>query len=139
MSPPNSYAYRRSLSTLSWINDWPLYISVDVKNAYEIVDVTTLESIFALIHIHSDLISLDIQIPIRRKLILAEETTAVYNDTLQSCILSPVLFSIYTQFLHSRVSNGINIFQYADDILVISAGLWKWGLHCYLDSGLMNL
>lgn len=57
-----------------------------------------------------------------RKLTKLSHHASKNNCLLQGCVLSPVLFNICTASIHKKYLKKVEIFQYADDFLIIDTG-----------------
>lgn len=63
---------------------------------------------------------MDIQFLLKRTLTLGNETTEISSGLPQGSCLSPTLFNIYTSQLHEINDTQTQLFQFADDLAIIS-------------------
>lgn len=126
----NYFAYRRHRSTNSCFNQL-FYTSpsrADIKSlfsAYALMGGYVLlveRDIRYRAELPSDIIPWMWKIICKRKLVLCGHQVSINNGLIQRCVLSPVLFNIYTSALHEKRSNKVEIFQYADDSLIVVTG-----------------
>lgn len=132
--PPRSYAYRKHVSTSTCINDIlhtintskekndkVIVLSMDVSKAYECVDINYLKMILIEINIPLQIRLWIINFLCKRTLCMGNSTLNIYNGIPQGSCLSPTLFNLYTIGLHGLADENTNIFQYADDFILLVA------------------
>ncbi|CAD7081494.1 unnamed protein product [Hermetia illucens] len=100
----------------------PIAVIVDFTNAFELVDIDILSEILTNIRTPIELHSWIINFLSNRTLTLNTMQTVVNNGLPQGSCLNPTLFNLYTAELH-KISDAQNqIFQFADDCLLLTSG-----------------
>lgn len=130
--PSRSYAYRKHVSTSTCINDIlhtinickerndkVLVLSMDVSKAYECVDICCLRTILHELNIPKQIRTWIINFLCKRTLIIGNSRLNIYNGIPQGSCLSPTLFNLYTLGLHGISDNNTDLFQYADDFILL--------------------
>lgn len=110
-------------------NQYMLAIFVDIKGAYDSVDLKQLSIQMKRIGIHNIIVKWIVEYFRERSIrVRVEESIddlpfTVYKGIPQGSILSPILYIIYTLLFDERFRNGeIKILQYADDIVLYITG-----------------
>ncbi|XP_058987128.1 probable RNA-directed DNA polymerase from transposon BS isoform X3 [Musca domestica] len=130
--PARSFAYRKSRSTSTCLNEFlhrvallkannykVLVLSLDINNAYNCVRVDILGQILRKLNFNVSIVNWIINFLSKRILRLGDKEVVVKNGLPQGSCLSPLLFNIYTANLHKLEDNKTLIFQYADDFLLM--------------------
>ncbi|XP_036340383.1 Down syndrome cell adhesion molecule-like protein Dscam2, partial [Rhagoletis pomonella] len=133
--PERSYAYRKGKSAAMCINDFlhkvaslkhagkkALVLTLDISNAYNCVTLGKLQSLLGNFEIPDTYIKWIIDFFGKRILHLGKESIIIEDGLPQGSCLSPLLFNLYTKELHSIGDSGTDIYQFADDFLILSHG-----------------
>lgn len=105
-------------------NEYLACFFVDLKGAYDSVDLDILESKLNLIGISKKVSSNIVQIFRNRKIYIRDHINTLHGPRIvnrglpQGAVLSPLLFNVYTLDLHILFDENIRIIQYADDICI---------------------
>ncbi|XP_075165290.1 uncharacterized protein LOC142237772 [Haematobia irritans] len=131
--PHRSYAYQKHKSAASCVNDLLHSISVykekgektiimtlDVSTAYECVDINILTNIMLNLNFPQHIIAWIHSFLSRRTLIMGKNSIDIFNGIPQGSCLSPTLFNIYTLGLHGVADENTDIYQFADDFIILS-------------------
>ncbi|XP_058987522.1 RNA-directed DNA polymerase from mobile element jockey isoform X1 [Musca domestica] len=130
--PHRSYAYRKHVSTSTCINDIlhtinfhkernekVVILSMDVSKAYECVDISCLRMILQQLDIPEQIRTWILNFLCKRTLRMGNSLLNIYNGIPQGSCLSPTLFNLYTLGLHGISDGNTNLFQYADDFILL--------------------
>ncbi|XP_017473999.1 PREDICTED: uncharacterized protein LOC108364719 [Rhagoletis zephyria] len=133
--PERSYAYRKGKSAAMCINDFlhkvaslkhagkkAVVLTLDINNAYNCVTLGKLQSLLGNFEIPDTYIKWIIDFFGKRILHLGKESIIIEDGLPQGSCLSPLLFNLYTKELHSIGDSGTDIYQFADDFLILSHG-----------------
>lgn len=133
MIPPRSFAYRKGKSAPMCLNECLHAIetakhqklkvfvcALDLSNAYNCVDIVKLMSQLKAYKVHPSICGWVYNFLHRRVLMLGRSRVIVENGLPQGSCLSPLLFNVYTAGLHKFEDNQTQIFQFADDFLILS-------------------
>ncbi|XP_075163016.1 uncharacterized protein LOC142235638 [Haematobia irritans] len=131
--PHRSYAYQKHKSAASCVNDLLHSISVykekgektiimtlDVSTAYECVDINILTNIMLNLNFPQHITAWIHSFLSRRTLIMGKNSIDIFNGIPQGSCLSPTLFNIYTLGLHGVADENTDIYQFADDFIILS-------------------
>lgn len=141
----SQYGFRKGKSTMDSIgifttdirlaftvNKSVLAAFLDISAAYDNVDLFILKQKLETLKVPSTLCDFIINILIQRSIVLVLEDSTILKRTTwkglpQGSVLSPILYNIYTYDMDNYIkTEHVNILQYADDILIYSAG-WSVG------------
>ncbi|XP_065356182.1 uncharacterized protein LOC135950574 [Calliphora vicina] len=131
--PMRSYAYRKHRSASCCINDLLHAITVakeanckvtlvtlDISRAYDCVKLDTLHATLGELNMPLHWTSWIYEFLRHRVLILGNSKIDIFNGLPQGSCLSPLLFNIYTLKLHQIADEDTQIFQFADDFVIMS-------------------
>lgn len=134
--PKRCFAYRGKMSTSTCLNELLFRVSylkssglrvvvasIDISNAYDCVNVSTLRNIMVSQGIPFELIDWISNFLSDRTLCMGDSSVRVFNGLPQGSCLSPCLFNLYTTKFHTLEDDNTLVFQYADDFLIVSSGL----------------
>jgi ribonuclease HI len=140
--PRKSFGFRKTLSTTDAItfltnevkaakrnNKHIAALFVDIKSAFDNVDVDKLTDILEKMKIPDQYCTWIYNILINRKTsVKIGNQQIIYNvckGLPQGDILSPDLFNIYTREIHKLNSENVSIIQFADDVVICVKGSTK--------------
>lgn len=135
----NQYGYRAGLGTMDALskvvtdiqlcfsrNNYLASIFLDLKGAYDCVNLNLLKEKMVRIGIPSNNVDIIIGLYSERKIFLKTKNLSlgprlVWHGLPQGSVLSPLLFNIYTLDIHD-LSTELSIVQYADDFVLYIEG-----------------
>ncbi|XP_036317800.1 uncharacterized protein LOC118732796 [Rhagoletis pomonella] len=130
--PNTTFAYRKARSATMAVNylvqeltinkqkgNKIIICSIDISNAYNCVPTSALTKILEECNINSNYI-IWFQSFLKKRILKLGKESVIINDGLpQGSCLSPLLFNLYTKSLHDFEDDSTDIFQFADDFLIM--------------------
>ncbi|KAI8125093.1 LINE-1 retrotransposable element ORF2 protein [Lucilia cuprina] len=102
-------------------NEKVVLVSLDISKAYDCVNLSKLYNILKNINCPDHITLWILNFLKRRILTMGNEEVEVSNGLPQGSCPSPTLFNIYTTHLHNLQDAETQIFQFADDFIIISS------------------
>lgn len=133
--PHRSFAFQKNKSATMFLNEllhtifelkqkkhFVMAIVLDINKAYDCVVLDKLLEILRTTNIDSQSIHFILDFLSNRKISLGTAERVLTNGLPQGSCLSPTLFNLYTAKLHKLEKEGIRIFQFADDFVILGHG-----------------
>lgn len=125
----DSIAYLTSYVQLGYSkNQFTIGLFLDIKAAFDNVNIYTLHSILKEIGVSNSICNVIHNLLSNRQIYAKDQFGNIHGPKtatqglIQGSPLSPYLFNIYTHRISTIVPTSVKILQYADDILVLTAG-----------------